>query len=112
MRTVYFDVDGTLVLWDKDRYPGLPSVFVTDVHGDSIELKIHTKHLYILKSAATRGDCVIVWSAAGAEWARAVGRALEIDDFVIHYLQKPDSYFDDEEPKFWLNQTPRWFPPS
>lgn len=111
MRYAYFDTDNTLVLWDKPKSK-LRRVKIRDPKsGDIHKLWVHEKHVKILKIIASHGDTVVVWSAAGAEWASAVVAALDLLPYVSYCLQKPDTVYDDEPTTQWITPTPRYQQP-
>lgn len=97
--TAYFDVDDTLVMWEIPE--GFQEDLVTVVCRDYAELLAPNKHnIKLLKKMAARGHSVIVWSAGGADWAEAVVKALELEDYVHVVTGKPTYWIDDlQNPK-------------
>jgi len=97
-RSVYFDVDNTLVMW-----PGGSTGFKGAVDGKDLidiagyKVSPHLKHIQLLKDYKVSGCDIIVWSQAGKAWANAVVDALGIREFVDYCLTKPDVYVDDLE---------------
>lgn len=92
-----FDVDETLVLW-RDASPDDDTVSVPCPHSDGNPLVVlvkHRPHIKLLKNHAARGTAIIVWSAGGYEWARAVVLALGLEDCVHFIMSKPRAYVDD-----------------
>ena len=78
-----FDVDDTLVTWDLDKLASLPTVQVRDPYsGKIVTLGIHVPHVKLLKQHKKRGSSVIVWSQGGHRWAKAVVKALDLEDYV------------------------------
>lgn len=97
-QTYYSDVDDTLVMWDNT--PEIIDlehwVCVPDPHANGFfYLRKHHKHIKLLKDHFSRGFGVIVWSAAGAAWAQAVVRALDLEDYVHLMITKPTKFVDD-----------------
>ena len=100
-RCIYFDVDETLIQWEFE-----PDFVVTHEHQmklpedfiliDDIRFRIHKPHIMRLMQHHNTGDCVVVWSAGGINWARRVIEALAIQDYVNVVLGKPDFFYDDE----------------
>jgi len=88
-RTVYFDVDETLVMWN----PGPNSI--VDVYVDGRPGVAHAAHIDIVKRHRLRGSVVVVWSNNGSLWARKVVTALGLTPYVDIVITKPDTYFDD-----------------
>lgn len=111
MRWAYFDVDNTLILWDEAEPSPDRVQFQDPFNPDRFwDFGIHRAHVELLKLIAERGDTVVVWSAAGLEWAETVVEALDLWDHVSYILQKPDSLFDDER-KDLIIPEPRWLKP-
>ena len=98
---VPFDVDGTLVKEVNCFDDNLHHTIVNIPHplrGSEIVTRIvMTKNVQLLKDMSTRGRGIQVWSAAGHEWAEAVVRALELQNFVALVSDKPIAYVDDLE---------------
>jgi len=120
MRTVFFDVDDTLVMWPsskarKIKYTELKAVTVVDPYikkeNVKYELRVHQKHVDWLVRMKKRGEKIVVWSAGGEKWAKAVCDALKISKYVDVFLSKPDTMYDDADPKEWLPAKPRWEDP-
>lgn len=102
-RTLYVDVDDTLLMHDRSAF-----VFTSEV---TVKCKGRTfvgvpnkKNINLLVKFYKLGYDVIVWSKTGASWARAVGGVLGINEYVSHYLSKPDFYMDDRDAKDWMGQ--------
>lgn len=107
---VFFDCDDTLVLWGsqyvKEDDDGklntvniaspfyTPSMYATTA--PIYELVPHTKHIKHLKdSKLLNKNTIVVWSAGGWQWAKAVVKALGIEEYVDAVMEKPTSYVDD-----------------
>ncbi len=84
---VCFDVDDTLILWNR---PDSDLVV-----GDS-SYKIHKKHIQSMKRFHSRGQFVIVWSKGGAKWAKKAVKLLGIEKYVNLVMAKPSWCFDDQ----------------
>ena len=110
---VYFDVDDTLVLWDKNyswNSSGESEIFIEDPYNPTVKLglKIHHKHVEDLKAHKDKGDIIVVWSQGGKEWADAVVEALGLRQYVDYTLTKPEIIYDDLPAKEWLPMGVRW----
>jgi hypothetical protein len=99
---IWFDCDDTLIMWGnhssrRDR------ILITDPHlpEEKISLIPHKTHINILKRNHAQGRTVIVWSAAGYEWAVAVVNALKLEKFVSLILPKPVIIVDDKAMEDW-----------
>ncbi len=119
-RTVYCDVDDTLVFWNAtpeelaDRgveitCPGsLIYIEEDDTQSFAPEWKAlllpHRKHIEQLRKHKMRGHKVIVWSAGGGDWAAAAVKALGLEDIVDLCLPKPDWYYDDLTPEEFMGK--------
>lgn len=110
MRYAYFDVDETLIF----HYPklGMKKIKIKNpISGKFHKVGIHQKHVDVLKLISNNGDPIVVWSAGGEAWARAVVDKLKLTKYVKYCLQKPDTIYDDQEPKYWMPMYPRWTKP-
>ena len=97
-KTVYFDVDNTLVFSAKE----CPSFLGDTVVIGCRQWVVHEEHRELIYDFKARGHTVVVWSAGGAEWAASVVRALGIEDEVDLCISKPDWYFDDKAAGEWI----------
>jgi len=111
MRNCYFDCDNTLVLYrGHPDYKRCKKIKIRDqVTGELVKLAIHQRHVDWLKCMKRRGEKIIVWSAGGEAWVKAVCVALRIDRYVDHMLGKPDTIYDDDKQVFYA--IPRWETP-
>ena len=92
-RTVFFDVDDTLIMWDHiDKE--LPIVEINN-NGHKRTFQVHHAHVQKIKNYSLLGMVVVVWSHSGYEWAEAVVKALDIEKHVDFAMSKPDRIFDD-----------------
>lgn len=111
-RSVYFDVDDTLILWDHEKYSGLRVVDIQDPYIKTetnwIRVAIHKKHVDWLIRMSKRGEFIVVWSAGGRLWAEAVVDRLGLKPYVNVCLGKPDTIYDDQDPETWMPTKPRW----
>lgn len=95
-QVIMIDVDGTLI---RDAH-NAEEVCVTAIphpyRGNSPVHKVKlNSNINLLKDMHTRGRCIIVWSAAGHQWAQAVVQALNLENFVDFVMEKPIAYIDD-----------------
>lgn len=95
--TIHFDCDDTLVCWGENHtQPFEGSVSVICPHDGNISyLRPHKRHIRFLKKQVAKGVGVVIWSAAGVGWAKAVTEALELDKLEILVIAKPDKVVDD-----------------
>ena len=102
MRTVYFDVDDTIVIWRTiGSEPQEGDVLIED-----IVAKPNTKIIEKIKEHKAKGDKVVIWSQGGEEWVNTVVKVLELEEYVDVKLSKPDLYYDDLHCTMWL--TSKW----
>lgn len=95
-QVIFCDVDDTLILYDLEKYKGLPIVSVVDPYcGTLRQLIVHAPHVQLLKERADRGAHIKVMSAGGYMWAEAVVTALNLQDVVAECLSKPTAIIDD-----------------
>lgn len=95
---IFVDCDDTLVMWDNKfkNEDHSNCVTVKDYSGFVVSLVPHTTHIEYLKKAKQHNkNTIIVWSAGGWQWAKAVVEALQLEDIVDSVMSKPGSYMDD-----------------
>ena len=102
---IFFDVDDTLVLWDREfNSPHYDTVAITDPYDSkTVHLRPHEPHIKLLKNHFSRGTVIVVWSQGGFSWAKAVIDALGLQKFVHLVMSKPKSYVDDLPVERWMN---------
>lgn len=90
---ICFDCDDTLVMWGE----GPNDVVIKNPYNEQeiFNLKKHERHIRLLKDNFARGYFVTVWSAGGYLWAKAVVKALGLEEYVHHITAKPSAYVDD-----------------
>ncbi|MEZ0209238.1 MAG: hypothetical protein ACAH17_03635 [Candidatus Paceibacterota bacterium] len=109
---IYVDVDGTLVrdlkADDNDKYSGVVLKGVEIPHplrGNELVYKVPMhNNIQLLKDMSTRGRTIVVWSAAGWQWAQAVVHALNLENFVNYAGEKGIAYMDDLDCSEFMGQ--------
>lgn len=99
---VPYDCDDTLVLWgleDKSKNIAIEDPYLKGLINF---VTPHEKHIELLKKHKARGMTIIVWSAAGVEWAHAVVKALGLEEYVDAVFSKPCRYVDDLPVQEWM----------
>lgn len=92
--TVFCDVDDTLVLWSIPA--GMEEKCIKfDNYGFTEYLLPHEKHIDQLKRHKARGHKIVVWSAGGWAWAKAVVETLNLTELVDCVMSKPRWIYDD-----------------
>lgn len=97
----YYDVDGTLIehhyVPTQSDKEGRDYINVVDPYQPGVTccLKINKKHTNLLTQHYKRGYAVVVWSAAGARWAKTIVEALNLQDSVNVCITKPHVAVDD-----------------
>lgn len=109
-KTLYVDVDDTLAMGDLSEYDFKERLIINYVNGP-ITVVPNQKNVNLLTLFYKLGYTVIVWSKTGADWAKAVTEALEIQDMVAAYLTKPTFILDDQEVTKWIGPR-RWRDPK
>jgi hypothetical protein len=99
-RTLFVDVDETLLLHDKSQFDSCEHVEV-ECNGRTFVGVPHWKNILLLEKFWRLGYDVYVWSKTGESWARAVVKKLELEPFVRACLSKPDYYMDDKGCETW-----------
>jgi phosphoserine phosphatase len=96
---IYFDIDDTLVR---------EITKLENAHGTGIKFVPHPlrgnrpvpkypmrRNIDLLRDMHARGRTIVVWSAAGWQWAEAVIKALALESYVHYVIEKPIAYVDD-----------------
>ena len=106
-RLVMVDCEDTLVMWDLPE-----DMMLNDDALVTVSCREHSDRLYpnkynieLIKKMAKRGHEIIIWSGGGQEWAEAVVKALNLEEFVSGVIQKPTYFIDDiADPKHWMGK--------
>lgn len=103
---IFFDCDDTLVMWRRPNADGSEDDKVINIRfrRQNHPLIPHQPHIDYLKKKHSYGCTIVVWSAGGYKWARAVTKALGLKDYVKHCISKPREYVDDLECREWMGQ--------
>lgn len=102
--TIAFDVDQTLVIWDDNAFNPGPGKYAFNLANRTVYLKLHNKHLFYLRSYKARGFKVVVWSAAGGQWANEVVRVLNLEQYIDVTMSKFTAFYDDLKAEEVLGQ--------
>lgn len=100
-KTVFFDVDDTLLEWKTCDKKDKKAVKVAN-NGHVFYKRAVLPNIEALKSHFLAGHLVVVWSAGGATWAETVIKALNLQKHVDVIINKPDFYYDDKDASHWL----------
>lgn len=116
----YFDVDNTLIhlLTESDvNNASLIDRCTVDFSASSeafscYDMYFNKQMVDLLLASHARGHIIIVWSAGGAEWARAVANEIEkrFGKCVDYCLSKPSWWADDKSAEFILPEVTRVIP--
>ena len=116
-RTVFCDVDDTLLMWNPSKEDlearGIsvhcPGSLCTDedgviskTEGFTERLLPHRKHVEQLIKHKMRGHTIVVWSAGGVDWAEAAVKALFLTNIVDVVMSKPAWAYDDLQPNEFI----------
>jgi hypothetical protein len=103
-RTLYVDVDDTLLLHDlsEHRWDTFAGPVEVECNGRVFEGVPHQKNIKLLIKFYKLGYDIIVWSKTGKTWAEEVCKTLNIGQYVSTYLTKPDFYLDDKPVGDWI----------
>lgn len=83
-KTLFVDVDQTLVIWDGPTYTP------------------YQPHIDYIKASYVRGHKVVVWSAGGWKWAQRIVKELELEPYISLIMAKPAWYIDDLMPNEFM----------
>lgn len=92
-RTIYCDVDDTLIMWDADPFDASSKVLT--LVGGNITVSLHKVHIQLVKDLYAIGWNVVVWSQGGSDHAEAVVKQIGLENHVHVITSKPESYIDD-----------------
>lgn len=109
MKSVYFDVDNTIV-YSASEFPELAHLPGVIIGGR--EFYVNTNITEKIRDFFARGHTVHVWSAGGYDWAAEVVMACELTSCVYHILTKPDWIFDDKQVTDWMPPAEHVEPPG
>jgi hypothetical protein len=100
-RTLYCDVDDTLLCHDLSSFPKelQVEIYCNDRYFVGVP---HQKNINLLVKFYKLGYDVYVWSKTGESWARAVVEKLELTPYVKACLSKPDFILDDRGVEDWI----------
>ncbi len=98
----YFDVDDTLIMWSVEDGENTIKL-------NGVSVVINEANINALKKHAMRGHTIIVCSAGGASWAKAVVDALGLQDLVDVIMEKPMWYYDDLPANAFMGK-PHYYP--
>jgi len=100
-KTVYFDVDDTLLEWKTCSKHDENAVQVRS-NGHIFWKKAIYSNISGLIDHSHAGHVVVIWSQGGVEWATCVIEALNIEKYVDVVLTKPDWIYDDKDAEHWM----------
>lgn len=103
--TIFIDCDDTLVMWGIKPKKGEKLIQITNPNtGEQNYLAPHLGHIKVLKDRKARGSFIVVWSAGGYKWAKAVVNALELKSHVDIVMTKPHMYIDDKKAEEFMGE--------
>lgn len=94
---IFFDIDGTLVLYNKEG-----KTVKLNYYGETRELVPHGGHISFMKALKERGFTIFLFSNNGWRWCEEVAKKLEIEDVVDFCMTKPQKVVDDEKVENYL----------
>jgi hypothetical protein len=100
-RTIFCDVDGTLVVHTNDTIQDYIAVPDCVNLGKYVKVIPHWNNIRILKEEHVRGAFVVVWSKGGNQWAADVIVTLGLESYVDIIMDKPTAYIDDLPIEVW-----------
>lgn len=100
--TTFFDVDDTLIYWTEPSLKEGSKEVIFEFNGFTIKKYVIIPHVEELKLQKESGSYIVVWSASGYQWAEAIVKALELEEYVDLIISKPTRYYDDKEASKWL----------
>lgn len=92
--TAYIDVDETLIFWKDD--PNDTSNKVLSLPNGNLVIKLHKKHIQLVKNLYAIGWNITIWSQGGSDHAENVIKQIGLADYVHEIMNKPQMYLDDK----------------
>lgn len=92
--TAYVDVDETLILWKDD--PSDPANKILQLENGDLVVKLHKKHIQLVKNLYTIGWNIIIWSQGGSNHAEAVIKKIGLENYIHAIIPKPTLVIDDK----------------
>lgn len=118
--TATFDCDDTLVMWgiggnqpydmwafteqEKCKPEDVVRIECPYQAGEVYYLVKHNRHIKLLHDYKARGFGIVIWSAGGAKWAKAVTDALGLNGMVDLVMAKPNRHVDDMPCEKWMGE--------
>lgn len=93
-----FDVDNTLVMWNRSEFPPEADRIFLDTDKGIAELVINQFNINLLVKLAKIGYYIRVHSGSGGRWAKRIVEALALTDYVDEIEPKPRGKTDDKPP--------------
>ncbi len=97
-----YDIDDTIIPWAPNSQA--EDRVTVECMGRSSQMQVMTRHVENLKRHWKRGHVIVVWSAGGGEWAKAVVEALGLTSQVDVVMAKPSWYYDDKPCEDWMGR--------
>ena len=95
-KVVFFDVDFTIIDWNKPEFDYYDNVVIDGKTFYPIQ-----KTINLLKVQHSQGFRICVHSSGGWSWCEKVIKALELEKYVDDVYTKPKYYVDDESMDKW-----------
>lgn len=92
-RTVYVDIDETIIGWDHHSNP--KATPIETANNGYLYVVLHKEHIELVKNLYNIGWNVIVWSQGGSDHAEKVVQQVGLNGFVHMIVPKPECYIDD-----------------
>lgn len=95
-KVVYVDVDDTLILWEAEKYKHHEDEIIW-IEDDTRKFPFlpHKRNIEFVRKLKLQGYGVVVWSAAGKDWAEKVVTVLGLVDLPNMIMSKPELCIDD-----------------
>src|ERR1035437_11138353 len=94
-RTIYIDCDDTLIIWNPDKYIHEREDIRWIGETKFFSVLPHKKHIDFIRKIKMQGYGIVIFSAAGVNWAEKVVKTLGIEDLPDVIMSKPEFVIDD-----------------
>lgn len=92
-----FDVDDTVIMWNRSEFSPKEKITINHVKGP-VELVPNKKNINLLIKLSKIGWYIRVHSGSGVEWAQKIVTSLGLEKYVDSVESKPLGKTDDKPP--------------
>lgn len=102
-KVIMVDCDETLILWSIANAPK-EKLITLSINELSAAVLPHQKNINLFIKLAKMNYSMCVWSRTGFDWAEAIVKALNLEQYTTLCLSKPLFYLDDAPAESWMGK--------